>query len=117
MTVLRIVSNIATTDIASLSAFYSDLFGLKVVMDHGWIVTLAGPDQAPVQISFASQGGQGTPVPDLSIEVEDVDATYAGALALGHEITYPLTDEPWGLRRFFLRDPAGRLLNILSHTG
>lgn len=32
------------------------------------------------------------------------------------DVAYPLTDEPWGVRRFYVRDPAGKLLNILSHT-
>ena len=28
---------------------------------------------------------------------------------------YPLTDEPWGVRRFFTRDPNGVVVNVLSH--
>jgi len=28
---------------------------------------------------------------------------------------YPLTDEPWGVRRFFVRDPNGVVLNVMSH--
>lgn len=69
----------------------------------------------PVQVSIASQGGSGTPVPDISIEVDDVDAVYKQAIELGHEIEYELTDEPWGVRKFYLRDPARMLLNILAH--
>jgi uncharacterized glyoxalase superfamily protein PhnB len=91
------------------------MFGLEVVMDHGWIVTMASGQEASVQISIATEGGSGTAVPDLSIEVDDVDAAYARAKALGHEITYDLTDEPWGVRRFYILDPAGKLLNVLSH--
>jgi predicted enzyme related to lactoylglutathione lyase len=53
--------------------------------------------------------------PDVSIEVDDVDAAHASALRLGHEIVHPLTDEPWGVRRFFVREPSGAILNILSH--
>jgi lactoylglutathione lyase len=56
-------------------------------------------------------------VPDLSIEVDDIDAVYRHALAAGLEIVYGITDEPWGVRRFYLRDPLGRLVNILSHLG
>lgn len=116
MTVKRIVANIATDDGAGLAGFYSALFGLQTVMDHGWIMTLAGAGGAPVQISIMSEGGSGTPVPDISIEVEDVDATHARATDIGAEIAYPLTDEPWGVRRFYLRDPAGRLVNVLAHA-
>jgi uncharacterized glyoxalase superfamily protein PhnB len=46
--------------------------------------------------------------PDVSIEVEDVDRVYERARAAGAEIIDPLTDEEWGLRRFFVRDPNGR---------
>ena len=54
-------------------------------------------------------------MPDAAIEVDDVDAAYRSAQRLGHEIVHPLTDEPWGVRRFFVRDPNGKVLNILSH--
>ncbi|WP_324752384.1 hypothetical protein [Roseovarius sp. Pro17] len=79
MAVLRIVANVASEDVAQMRAFYGDLFGLRVVMDHGWIATLAGECTALVQISIAREGGSGTPVPDLSIEVDDVDAVHASA--------------------------------------
>lgn len=116
MVVKRIVSNIATGCVEDVRRFYVGLFDLDVVMDQGWIVTLASGEQAPVQISIASQGGSGTRVPDLSIEVDDVDAVYRRALDLGHAIAYQITDEPWGVRRFYLTDPAGKLLNILAHS-
>lgn len=117
MTVRRIVANLAADDPARVRAFYEQLLGLEVVMDQGWIVTLAsGSLQAP-QLSIASEGGSGTPVPDLSIEVDDVDLIYRRALAARLEIVYGIADEPWGVRRFYLRDPLGRLLNILSHEG
>lgn len=115
MTVRRIVANIATTDASGAQSFYGELLGLKLVMDHGWIQTFADVGTAAPQISFASEGGSGTPAPALSIEVDDVDAIYARALSDGFEIAYPITDEPWGVRRFFVRDPFGKLVNILSH--
>lgn len=116
MNVKRIVTNVATESVPSVQMFYCDLFGLEVVMDHGWIVTLASDETASPQISIAIEGGSGTPVPDLSIEVDDVDAAYARSKKLGHEIAYKLTDEPWGVRRFYVRDPVGKLLNVLSHS-
>jgi catechol 2,3-dioxygenase-like lactoylglutathione lyase family enzyme len=114
MTVRRIVANL-TADPAELGDFYRELLDLEVVMDHGWIVTLAAEASQTPQLSIAREGGSGTPVPDLSIEVDDVDAIHRRALAAGHEIVYGPADEPWGVRRFYLRDPQGRLLNILSH--
>jgi uncharacterized glyoxalase superfamily protein PhnB len=55
------------------------------------------------------------PQPNMSIEVADVDAVHAKAVALGLPIVYPVTDEPWGVRRFFVADPNGVIINILSH--
>ena len=33
----------------------------------------------------------------------------------GIPIEYGPADEPWGVRRFYVRDPFGKLVNILSH--
>jgi len=115
MIVKRITSNIATESIGKVRKFYSDLFGLEIVMDFGWITTLTSHEVAPVIVSIASDGGSGTPVPDISIEVDDVDAVYHRAKQLGLEINYELVDEPWGVRRFYVTDPAGKLLNVLAH--
>ena len=116
MTVLRIIPNLAADEPAAIRDFYVTLLGIAPVMDHGWIVTLAGSASQTPQMSIAREGGSGTPVPALSIEVDDVDAVYDRAVAAGCSIVYPITDEPWGVRRFYLRDPAGTLVNILSHT-
>ncbi len=115
MTVKRIVRDIAATEPGDAQAFYGDLLGLDLKMDLGWIRTYTGANSASVQISIASEGGNGTPVPDLSIEVDDVDDIHRRAVIAGFEITYPLTDEPWGVRRFFVRDPFGQIVNILTH--
>jgi catechol 2,3-dioxygenase-like lactoylglutathione lyase family enzyme len=116
MTVRRIVANLAAADPASARAFYHGLLDLEVVMDHGWILTFASKASTVPQLSVASEGGSGTPVPDLSIEVDDVDRIHRRALAQGLEIVYGITDEPWGVRRFFVRDPFGNVLNILMHA-
>ena len=115
MTVRRIVANIAASDPARATAFYETLLGLKLVMDHGWIRTFASDGSAMPQLSVMSEGGSGTEVPDLSIEVDDVDDVYRRAISAGFEIVYKITDEPWGVRRFFVRDPFGKVVNILSH--
>jgi catechol 2,3-dioxygenase-like lactoylglutathione lyase family enzyme len=117
VTVRRIVANLAGADPGRARAFYEELLDLKVVMDHGWILTLASEASQTPQLSIASEGGSGTPVPDLSIEVDDVDRIYQRARTMQLEIVYDITDEPWGVRRFYLRDPLGRLVNILSHKG
>lgn len=115
MTVVRIVANLATGDVQGLAAFYGDLLGLNILMDQGWIVTLGSDELGPVQLSIASQGGAGAVVPDLSVQVDDVDVVYARAKDMGYDISYELTDENWGVRRFFVTDPMGRAINIMSH--
>jgi predicted enzyme related to lactoylglutathione lyase len=115
MTVLRIVANISADTVPDVRKFYSDLFGLDAVMDLGWIVTLASGETALTQLSILSEGGSGAPVPDLSIEVDDVDEVYRRAKEIGCKVVHDLTDEPWGVRRFFIADPTGKVLNVLSH--
>src|SRR3954447_26882243 len=115
MTVLRIVANIAAERLEEADAFYGELLGLHLAMDLGFIVTFASDAAMTPQISIMLEGGAGTPVPDLSIEVDDVEAVYRRALAQGFDITYGPCRESWGVRRFFVRDPFGRLVNILSH--
>jgi catechol 2,3-dioxygenase-like lactoylglutathione lyase family enzyme len=116
MTVRRIVANLAVPDPASLRDFYRRLLDLEVVMDHGWFLTLAAGGTMRPQLGIASEGGSGAPVPVLSIEVDDVDRVHERARAQGCEIVYDITDEPWGVRRFFVRDPVGTIVNILSHA-
>ncbi len=116
MAVQRIVTNIAADRLADARAFYGDLLDLEVVMDLEWIVTFASSGKASPQISVATEGGSGTQVPDISIEVDNVDEVYTRAKAARFEIVYSITDEPWGVRRFYVRDPFGKLVNILSHS-
>ena len=115
MIVRRVVANIATTDVAHAHAFYAGILGMQMVMDHGWIVTFAGAGSAVAQVSIATEGGSGTPVPDLSIEVDDLDEVHRRVIAAGLPIEYGPASEPWGVRRFYVRDPFGRLVNILAH--
>jgi catechol 2,3-dioxygenase-like lactoylglutathione lyase family enzyme len=115
MKVKRIVANIDTRNMAAAERFYKDLLGLDLLMDHGWLVTYGSRERMSVQISVASQGGSDTPTPDLSIEVDDVDAALARMKKAGLAIEYGPADEPWGVRRFYVRDPFGKLVNILMH--
>jgi catechol 2,3-dioxygenase-like lactoylglutathione lyase family enzyme len=115
MTVRRIVPNLEVADRTAAGRFYADLLGLSVVMDQGWITTVAEAAQPLNQLSLLTHDATGPVVAAVSIEVDDVDAAYQRALDQGVQIDYPLTDEPWGVRRFFLRDPDGHVINVLGH--
>ena len=73
MKVKRIVSNVAASDVEKARAFYEEVLGLKVLMDLGWIRTYGSGSKMTIQISVMSEGGSGTAVPDISIEVDDIE--------------------------------------------
>ncbi|SHN27602.1 VOC family protein [Mucilaginibacter sp. OK098] len=115
MKVKRIVVNIETQHVAAAKLFYEDVLGLDVLMDHGWIATYGLDEQQQVQISFASQGGNDTLVPHLSVEVDDLDSALERIINAGFPVEYGPVNEAWGVKRFYTRDPFGKLINILQH--
>jgi predicted enzyme related to lactoylglutathione lyase len=115
MTVNRVVPNVFDSNPERTRRFYSDLFDFEVAMDMGWIATLVSPDQHAAQISVFEPDGEEGRDPFVSIEVTDVDAVHARAVELDYDVTYPLRDEDWGVRRFMLTDPGGRTVNVLAH--
>ncbi len=117
MAVKRIVANIAAQNVDQADHFYAGVLGLRLVMDLGWIRTYAAEDGVASQVSIAIEGGSGTSVPDLSIEVDNLDEVYQRVLASGIAVEYGPVAEPWGVRRLYVRDPFGRLINILTHDG
>jgi catechol 2,3-dioxygenase-like lactoylglutathione lyase family enzyme len=116
MKVKRIVPNIQAAEPSLAAAFYRDVLGLELLMDMDWIVTFGTGGNAPAQVSVAIEGGSGTPLPALSIEVDDLDEALRRVRAAGIAIEYGPVEEPWGVRRFFVRDPVGTLVNILTHA-
>jgi len=115
MSVQRVVPDLLCRSLEDAKGFYGRVLGLEPVMDHGWIVTLADPGRPGAQISLMTHDETAPVVPSVSIEVDDVDAAYAAAVREGAEIVHPLTDEPWRVRRFFVRDPDGNVVNVLGH--
>jgi catechol 2,3-dioxygenase-like lactoylglutathione lyase family enzyme len=118
VSIRRVVPNLASEDIAATRDFYVGLLGFDVVMDLGWIVTVASPSNATAQISLAAEGIRAqSDAPVITVEVANVDAVHAAAVERGIEIVRALRDEEWGVRRFFVRDPDGRVINVMSHPG
>ena len=116
MIVKRIVTNIAAADVSKARQFYVDILGLEIAMDLGWIATFESSGKMVPQISVAAEGGSGTAVPDISVEVDDLDEALRRVRAAGLVIEYGPADENWRVRRFYVRDPFGRLVNILVHN-
>ena len=114
MTIRRVVPDISSKQMEESRKFYTGFLGFNVGMDMGWIVTFVSPDNPTAQITVVAP--QSMPhSASISIEVADVDSVHAKAVAQGVNIVYPLTSEPWGVRRFFATDPNGVVINIMSH--
>jgi catechol 2,3-dioxygenase-like lactoylglutathione lyase family enzyme len=113
--VVRIVPDLKSESLDKATAFYIQVLGLRVVMDHGWSVTLADPQRPEVQLSIVTHDATAPVVPIASIQVDDIDASYRAARAAGAEIVHELTEEAWGVRRFFVRDPDGHVVSVLGH--
>ena len=111
MNVKRIVSNIASSDAERATQFYRDIFGLDLLMDLGWIRSFGSNEQ----ISIASEGGSGTAAPGLSVEVDGLEEALARVKATRLPIEYGPQREPWGVRRFYVRDPFRKVVNVLQH--
>jgi catechol 2,3-dioxygenase-like lactoylglutathione lyase family enzyme len=114
--VTGLTTNLPVADIDSARGFYTDYLGLSVEeMNLGWVARYRSPDgRACVQLVT----GDATSPQDSVISVHvgnDVDEAYAEAQRRGYEIVHPLTNEPWGVRRFFVRAPDGNVINIVSH--
>jgi catechol 2,3-dioxygenase-like lactoylglutathione lyase family enzyme len=117
MSVKRIVPDIKSKHIDASRQFYVDVLGLEVAMDMGFIVTLVSPTNRTAQVSLLRDDDSSTILPQMSIEVADVDDVHSRAVSHGFNIVYPLTNEPWGVRRFFLADPNGIVINVMCHIG
>ena len=115
MTIRRVVPDIKSRNLVDSRAFYVDFLGMDLAMDMGFVMTFVSPSNPTAQISVVQDDGGSTLLPDVSVEVADVDQMHTRAVERGLKIVYPLTDEPWGVRRFFVVDPNGTILNVLSH--
>lgn len=114
----RIVPNIYSNDIERSKKFYTKFLGMELVMDMEWILTFASADNRTAQISIF-ENKENKPLDNspifISFEVEDVDEIYKRAIDQDIEIVYPIVDEDWGVRRFFVKDPNGVTINLLTH--
>lgn len=119
MNIKRIVPNIHSGKMAESRKFYEEFIGLRLIMDMGWILTFGSVSNPDAQVSIIKKELPDKPGTDVAIsfEVADIDGMYSKALALEYKIPYPIVTEEWGVRRFFVEDPNGVLLNIMNHTG
>ncbi len=114
MTVRRVMPVFTVSDVDAARDAYVQVFGLREVMNLGWIATLADDDLRH-QFSLMTKDATAPVNPMVSIEVDDVDSAYQAAVDAGLQIVHPLSNEDWGVRRFFFADAAGNVVNVLTH--
>jgi catechol 2,3-dioxygenase-like lactoylglutathione lyase family enzyme len=116
MAVRRIVAYAGGANIAASRAFYVEVLGMQVAMEDP-VLDLRSPEDTAGEIIIGAQEMQDAR-PSFGVDLGEpaaVDAAHAEALRRGLRVVYPLTDEPWGVRRFFVEDPGGTVVNVLAH--
>ena len=115
MAVRRIMPYYQSPDLEATRGFYTRVLGLEEgTFGGGWV----GFGSGQAQVLFAPPGVERV-MPDMGVDVgsaEAVDAAHAEAVRAGHEVIYGPVDEPWGVRRFFVRDPQGLVISVLAHA-
>ena len=114
----RVVAYAGGRELDASRDFYVEVLGMEVVMEDP-VLNLRSPDNPTAQVVVDATEMQG-PRPSFGVDVGEpaaVDAAHAEAVERGLRVVYPLTDEPLGVRRFFVEDPGGTIVNVLAHIG
>jgi catechol 2,3-dioxygenase-like lactoylglutathione lyase family enzyme len=114
MAVRRIMPYHESRDFEAARAFYTRVLGLEEGSFGGGYI---GFGSGGAQVVFGPPDLEPA-LPDMGVDVgsrEAVDAAHAEAVDGGHEVIYGPVDEPWGVRRFFVRDPEGIVVSVLAH--
>jgi predicted enzyme related to lactoylglutathione lyase len=111
----RIMANLRVADVDAAKGFYTDYLGLTTEeFNMGWVARYAAPDGA-ANVQLVTRDASAPEDSVISVHADDVEAAYLEAQKLGYEIVHPITTEPWGVRRFFVRAPDGNVINIVNH--
>ena len=111
-----------TPKLAECRDFYVKHLGFVVAFEASWIVYLQAEEGTASLAFMTSDHPSAPPGPDVfgargmcfELCVEDAREAYAQFKARGLPITYPLTDEPFGQRRFGFSDPSGLWVDIVE---
>ncbi len=115
MHVTRIIADLHVNDIDAAKRFYTEYLGLSAEeFNLGWVARYTAPDTG-VNVQLVTRDAAAPENPVISVLTDDIDGAYEEAQRLGFGIVYPITTEPWGVRRFFVRAPDGNVLNIVRH--
>jgi catechol 2,3-dioxygenase-like lactoylglutathione lyase family enzyme len=115
MRVNRIIADLPVADVEAAKGFYTEYLGLnREDFNLGWVARYTSPETG-AHVQLVTRDASAPVDPVISVLVDDVQEAYAQAQRLGYEIVHPLTTEPWGVRRFFVRAPDGTVVNMVHH--
>jgi predicted enzyme related to lactoylglutathione lyase len=115
MRAIRIIADLPVPDLEAAKGFYTDYLGLSAEgFDLGWVARFTSPDTGAI-VQLVTRDASAPENPLISVMTDDVEGAYAEAQERGYEIVHPLTTEPWGVRRFFVRAPDGTVINVVRH--
>ena len=110
-----VTANLRVPDVETAKDFYADYLGLSTEeFDLGWVARCTSPETG-AHVQLVSRDATAPEDSVVSVHVDDVDEAYEEARRRGYEIVHPLTTEPWGVRRFFVRAPDGNVVNVVAH--
>ncbi len=115
MHVTGITTNLPVADIDAAKGFYTDYLELSAEeLNLGWVARYTSPETG-AHVQLVTRDASAPEDSVISVHTDDLDGAYAEAQRRGYEIVHPLTTEPWGVRRFFVRAPDGAVVNVVSH--
>jgi catechol 2,3-dioxygenase-like lactoylglutathione lyase family enzyme len=109
-------------DMAAMRRFYSEIMRFPVDSELGaqWIAYRVGSSLLALTERGLMFNDEPTPAGALSVQLafrvapKEVDACADALRAAGVAIAHPPTDQPWGHRTLFFRDPDGNVLEIYA---
>ena len=102
--------------------FWVRHLGLQVNFDSDWFVWLASADGSLSLAFMTPDHPSAPPGPEpfggkgvcFEVQVENVDTAHADFVRTGGRVTYALTDEAFGQRRFGFADPSGLWVDMVQ---
>jgi catechol 2,3-dioxygenase-like lactoylglutathione lyase family enzyme len=110
-------------ELARSLAFYVDVIGAKIEWtDEAPTTMFACVKWREHEIYLSAHSGDGVAGTATYVPVADVDAVYAALLARGFvppdraddPVHHAPTDQTWGMREFYIRDPDGNCLRFAT---
>jgi predicted enzyme related to lactoylglutathione lyase len=109
------MANLRVADVEAAKSFYAHYLGLSTEeFNIGWVARYTSPGTR-ANVQRVTRDGATPEDSVISVHTDDVEGAYAEAQKLGYEIVHPITTEPWGVRRFFVRAPDDNVINIVNY--